>query len=238
MENKQPGGPWSFEEQKLHINAKELLAALFGIKTFTKGLKNQYVKCLIDNTTAVTYINKQGGVKSTKCDDIAKSIWEWAEQNKLHFIATHIPGKENVAADLESRASNNKEWLLPDTKFQEIVSKWGYPTIDLFASRIAHKIDVYCSWLADPQAKYIDAFSFKWENNFYAFPPFSLIPRVVKKILADDATGVLVTPRWGAQPWYGLLMGIHKDRLTLPETVLTNPVTQENLHLNLVVWRI
>jgi hypothetical protein len=36
-------------------------------------------------------------------------------------------------------------------------------------------------------------------------PPFDLLPLVMKKIEDNGGTGVLIAPRWPAQPWYGRL---------------------------------
>nr|KAG5688439.1 hypothetical protein BaRGS_001856 [Batillaria attramentaria] len=35
--------------------------------------------------------------------------------------------------------------------------------------------------------------------DFYAFPPFSVIPRVLQKVRRDRAEGVIVVPRWPTQ---------------------------------------
>lgn len=57
--------------------------------------------------------------------------------------------------------------------------------------------------MKDPYAWEIDAFTVNWKQfNFYAFPPFSIILKVLKKIKQDKATGILVVPFWPTQPWY------------------------------------
>ena len=55
------GGCWSVEEKTLHINALELVAAMFGVQAFCKH--NQVTSMLLktDNTTVVAYVNKMGG---------------------------------------------------------------------------------------------------------------------------------------------------------------------------------
>ena len=58
------GGPWSPLEKKWHINCLELLAATLALKTFVKNTKGLSVLLKIDNTTAVAYINNQGGTIS------------------------------------------------------------------------------------------------------------------------------------------------------------------------------
>ena len=50
-----------------------------------------------------------------------------------------------------------------------------------------------------------DAFTLSWANlQFYAFPPFALILKMLAKIRADKATGIVVVPDWPNQPWYPL----------------------------------
>ena len=38
--------------------------------------------------------------------------------------------------------------------------------------------------------------------DFYAFPPFSVIPAVLSKIQREEALGVVVLPDLPAQGWY------------------------------------
>ena len=44
----------------------------------------------------------------------------------------------------------------------EIVSTFGKPNINLFASRINHQLSNYIFWRLDPGAKAVDAFSINW----------------------------------------------------------------------------
>ena len=58
----------------------------------------------------------------------------------------------------------------------------------------------------------IDAFTLDWRLfNFYAFPPFSVVPRALQKIQTDQANGILVVPNWPTQPWYPKLMNMLVD---------------------------
>lgn len=85
------------------------------------------------------------------------------------------------------------------------MSVFRLPEIDLFASRNNSKCKTFVSWRRDPDAFAVDAFTLSWTDlRFYAFPPFSLILKVLQKILADGATGVLVVPLWKTQPWFPL----------------------------------
>lgn len=80
--------------------------------------------------------------------------------------------------------------------FQKIIENFGYPTIDLFASRVNAKCVKYCSWDRDPEAFAINAFTVNWKEEFwFAFPPFSLISKVLKKIRDEGSMGILVVPQ-------------------------------------------
>ena len=46
---------------------------------------------------------------------------------------------------------------IPDDQFEKIYKKWGTPEIDLFASRLNHRVLRYCSWRPDPHAYAVDA---------------------------------------------------------------------------------
>ena len=55
---------WSDTESHLHINALELKAVLLDLKSFEHICRVQIVLVATDNTTVVSYINKEGGMKS------------------------------------------------------------------------------------------------------------------------------------------------------------------------------
>lgn len=79
----------------------------------------------------------------------------------------------------------------------------GNLEFNLFASIQNHNCKRYASWKLDPQSEKIDAFTFSWHDlDFYAFPPFCLITKVLQKIKSDKAEGIVVVPYWPSQPWY------------------------------------
>lgn len=75
----------------------------------------------------------------------------------------------------------------------------------------------------DPESVAVDAFTINWSSNFfYAFPPFTLLLRVLRKIQIDKAEGVVVAPLWPSQPWYPIFIA-----LTIDEPIIFKP--HENL---------
>ena len=197
-------GYWNVNERKLHINVLELKAALFGLHCFAKELHNCDILLRIDNTTAISYINKMGGIQFPVLNDIAREIWEWCEERGIWIYASYIRSKDNIIADAESRKLEPEtEYELAHYAFKSIIEKFGQPEIDLFATRINAKCDKYVSWFRDPFSMAIDAFTINWSlYYFYAFPPFAIILKVLRKIKDDKATGIIVVPFWATQPWF------------------------------------
>ena len=56
-------GDWSLPESKLHINYQELKVVLLALTEFQDLCSNNIVLIATDNTTAVAYNNKEGGMK-------------------------------------------------------------------------------------------------------------------------------------------------------------------------------
>ncbi len=120
------GGPWCTEEQRFHINCLELLAGSFAIKTFCKNKVVGHVKLLMDNLSAVAYINKMGGTHSKTLAKLAIDLWNWCLDHKIHMSAEHLPGVLNLRADKESRVvTDPSDWKLNPAFFKILVQKWG-----------------------------------------------------------------------------------------------------------------
>ena len=151
-----------------------------------------------------------GGCKSLACNAIAKMIWSWAITKGIWLSASYISGSVNVDADNLSRNLNlNLEWMLSANTFQKIITFYGQPDIDLFASRLNAQLEDYISSKPDPRARFIDAFTIDWSCFFfYAFPPFCMVSRCVQKIIQDQATGILVVPLWTTQPFFTVVLSL------------------------------
>ena len=150
-----------------------------------------------------------------------KQLWNFAAQRKLEIYASYIESKKNKIADFESKnVKHNLEWALKDHIFNKLKIKLGQPTIDLFTSRGNNKVKRFYSFYPDPLASGVDAFSFDWSQDIiYAFPPFSLIPRVLQKIENEKTEGILIVPIFVNQSWFtSLLTLLIKEPLWLPSS--------------------
>ena len=144
---------------------------------------------------------------------VAKDIWQWCERRNIFLFASYISSAKNVEADKESRRNDtDTEWSLCPRAFELIRRRYGPFDIDLFATVLSAKCSVYLSWFPDPYAWAVDAFTVSWNNFFfYAFPPFILVTRVLRKIIDEEAEGILVVPE------------LYQNRLLVSDPIIFPP---------------
>jgi len=215
------GGIWPQEFKSKHINELELIAAFYAMKCYARGDNNASILLRIDNVTAVSCVNKMGGIQYPHLMSITREIWKLCERQNLYIYASYIRSKENAIADMESRKIfRETEWSLSNKVYGEIISLFGTPEIDLFASQSNFKCAKYISWKPDPLSYEIDAFTISWFGKFtYIFPSFNMLSRVLKKLQTDKATGIVVAPFWESQPWFPLFM-----KLSITKVVKYGPI--------------
>jgi hypothetical protein len=176
---------------------------------------------------AVYYIDKMGG-RIESLNSLTKDIWQWCIKRNIWLSVCHLPGKVNIEADRLSRSTNiDLEWKLNTKVFHEINSLYGPHDIDLFASRINHQLfDIY----------QILMLNLKWIHiNDFAFPHFSIVGKVVQKLIAEETELTLIAPLWTTQHWLPkMLHHIVQDSFIIPsqksQPLLTQPTNQQMKH--------
>ena len=155
-----------------------------GLQCFDSDLKDCQILLRIDNTTAISYINRMGGVQLENLSLLAKKTWGWCEQRNISVFAAYISSRENSEADAESRSlKTNTKFELTEEAFHKVISEYGISEIDLFATRANVKCGRYVSWKIDLASVASDVFTISWNAEFfYAFPPFSFILRALQKV--------------------------------------------------------
>nr|XP_012232431.1 PREDICTED: uncharacterized protein LOC105678035 [Linepithema humile] len=137
-------GFWSPEEKQFHINYLELLAVFHALRCFAAQLSNSSILLRVDNSTALSYINRMGSIRFPLLSSLAREIWTWCADRNIFIYAAYIPSAQNCEADAESRILSQRQ-LTP----------------------------------------------FRYTG-------------VLRKIISDEAEGVIVVPWWPAQPWFPL----------------------------------
>ena len=216
-------GPWTKKQSLSHINLLEMLAALNVLKSVAQNTQGMSIKLMMDNTTAISIIKKMGSSKSNKLNKIAIEIWEWAKFRENTITPCFLPGKINTQADKLSRImmKDSSDWKLNPIIFRKINTTLGPLKIDLFANMWNTQLKDYYALNPQPAALAIDAMVQTWpKTRGYAFPPITLIPAVLNKIVQDQIEHiVLITPIWPQQPWYGkLLQMITRNPILIPNS--------------------
>ena len=187
-------GLWAPEELDVSINVRELLAIEGALHWVAPQIRNSSVAIFADNATAVAYLRNQGGTRSLSLNSIAQRILRWAESLPVQVTPQFIMGRHNVLADSLSRPNQvlGSEWTLKIEVFQELRRRWPV-SIDLFATSLNHRCSQYFSPFHDRSALGTDALLQSWDGwQAYAFPPWSLIPTVLKKLQSSLASEAVV----------------------------------------------
>ena len=199
-------GLWATQESALHINLLELKAVLLALKQFERLCWNQTILVCSDNTTVVSYINKEGGMKSGSLCALLWRLLMWCNQRQIVLRARHIPGHLNVIADKLSRHGQviQTEWSLLQEVFDQICRRWHKPEVDLFATKFNRKLPRFVSPVPDLLAWKVDALSVPWQDlDAYVFPPVALLGKVVSKLMDQGFHRViLIAPGWPNMPWF------------------------------------
>ena len=116
-------GRWSEDQSRLHINMLEIMAIRLALIKTLKYIRHSCGMISTDNTTVVSYINKQGGTHSP---DLCVQVWKillWCLKHQIVVRIRHIPGRFNVLADKLSRIDKvvKTEWALDQSIANSIV---------------------------------------------------------------------------------------------------------------------
>ena len=198
-------GVWQLSEKDLHINILELKAVFLALKHFQGQLRQKIVLVSSDNSTVVSYINKEGGTHSFEMCALMWRILAWSNAREIHIRARHIPGNLNVIADSLSRRDKaiQTEWSLHPQVFQEICQVWHKPMVDLFATSLNAKLPTYVSPVPDDKAWQIDALNISWEAlDAYAFCPVAILPQLVQKMITYRCRVIGFGIWWNCQPGF------------------------------------
>ena len=120
-------------------------------------------------------------------------LLKWCDRKAIRLVPVHLPGMRNVQADALSRMGQtlNTEWTFTMECLRPVFTKWCALQIDMFATSANRRLIKFVSPFPDPRAEWTDAMSTTWDNGrglLYVFPPFKLVPQVLRKIYQSHGT--------------------------------------------------
>jgi hypothetical protein len=205
-------GTW--EDNDDPIDELELTTILIALQVLPVLKPRANLQVFCDNTVAIVYVNHMGG-KVRRLDRIARQIWDLVEAKDAFLTAVYVPSAQNVADqftrgfDENCHRFHDLEVQLNPAVFHNTILGHGLfsPDFDWFASCDNKQLPRFCAWQEGREgAEFVDAFAHDWSQTVgYMFPPFGLLPKVLRKVINDKAKIVLVHPDWPGALWRPLL---------------------------------
>jgi hypothetical protein len=163
----------------------------------------------VDNTTALAYLRGEGGLRGRRL------LWEAARMLllfrscRMRLLPAFFPSEGILREGVASRFRPVPVWHLDSNVVSQMVSPWGTPQIDLFASRQSAQFRRFMSWRAADGPEAVDALSMVWVlSSGLPLPTHPLLLWVVGKLEVSKGVFLLVTPHWEAQMWFASLQAL------------------------------
>ena len=95
-----------------------------------------------DNTTVVSYINKEGAMRAGSLWSFLWRLLSWCNLRQIVLRARHILRHLNVIVNKLSRHKQviQSEWSLLQEVFNHLCARWDTPPVDRCVSRFNHKL--------------------------------------------------------------------------------------------------
>ena len=210
------------DESEDHINIKELKALDWAIDRLRKELKPGRLTWRVDNSAAEGAIRNQGSTVSWELNWLAVDILHKAKRLNVHIEPIHLSSADNYLADGASRSRRIADWSLDQRAADEVFERFGTPDVDLMASAGSRKVQRFYSWdKRDKEAEGLDSLAgdviwSEWRLP-YIFPPFSLIPGVLRKMKEQKVRrAILIAPWRTRDPVHPVLMKMSKRTMRIP----------------------
>ncbi len=197
-------GVWTGPQLHWHINCLELLAVHLALNRLKRRLRGGHVLVRTDSTTTVTYINRQGGLRSRRMSQLTRHLLLWSRKHLRSLCAIHIPGLLNRTADELSRAALPGEWRLHAQMVQLIWRRFRLAQIVC----VPRDVSLPVVLLPDRRNTRHACTAHSWPRGLrkYAFPPVSKIAQTLCKIREEEEQILLVAQYWPTQTWFPELM--------------------------------
>jgi hypothetical protein len=200
------------DQSGLHINVKELYAALQTVKSLTKP--GERVHLGVDNSVAYSYLKKSGGRKPV-FNQLMRPFLLWTQSKEISVEVNLVKSADMQADFLSRKAPDKGDYTLQRSIFlqvREIFWPFCQPDLDIFASPGNHQLPKWVSryphwgaWEVNALEMCLDKVSHCWAN-----PPWTLIHQWLCRLrLAPWVTCLMAVPLWVGTSWWALLAKMH-----------------------------
>ncbi|KAK3084846.1 hypothetical protein FSP39_020056 [Pinctada imbricata] len=212
---------WTTDELNFSIMIKEALALKSALMSLGSQIQNKRIIAHVDNKAVVYSWNNQYS-RNDELNKILKDIFMITYAENCSLTIDYIPTTHNLS-DAPSRSlSKSDATISRRTWLYNIQYVFGSHTVDMFALDSNVMRDIQGNMLKHftpfptPHSSGVDAFAqiYSVDENYYAFPPFCLLPSVIRFVIHEQINCTLLLPEVRPlPPWFTVLM-THAVRIT------------------------
>ena len=198
------------EQSHLHINLKEMLAAINTVKSLSKAHEN--VELNVDNQVIYYYLQKGGGRKNP-FNHLLQPFFTWLMEKDISLSVRWVPSEKCLADGLSRWSQDRGDYSLDPRAFQaiqKIFHKEIDLQVDLFASPGNKKLNKFVARWPHWQALGVDSLNISLNSlpgDLYANPPWSVIQNFLPQLKKYPQKKVLlVIPFWVSSSWWPQLI--------------------------------
>jgi len=194
----------SIEEKNNSSTWRELYAIFNSLNDFRSFLKNKNVLWHTDMPTS--RIVEVGSGKD-HLQTLALDIFDLCKTENISLKCEWIPRELNVEADAISKYIDFDDWIIFQNIFEDFNTRWGPFTIDRFADSFNTKLTRFNLKFYCCNTEGVNALIKDWsKDNNWLVPPIGLISNVIKQVIFQKASGVLIIPKWKSAKFWPLLV--------------------------------
>ena len=199
------------EAEVLHINVKELKAAVVTLKSL--AAPGDHVLLQVDNSVTYSYLKKLGGRK-TPFNLLVQDLVDWCLRRRITWDCELVPSQDMPADAISRWTFDPRDTSLDYHIYQRVKYEfrhWCRPTWDMWASPDTTKEPLFVSRWEHYRAARVDALACSLANihHCYACPPWGLIHlwlSRVARVQDPKFRCLLIVPWWASSHWMPLVM--------------------------------
>ena len=217
--------PFAWREAGLHHVHREMLGLVFAVLVSKHRLTDRAIQIRVDSTSTVKYVRDRGGA-SEVMTYLTKKLWGLFIRHRVSLASvSHLAGVEMVRSGVDglsrpapARALSERdraEWQLTPNCWSWVVDTLRRQGIELscdrFASRANRLCERFCSLQLEPGALTPpNCLAHDWSKEKgwnWAFPPLTVISKVLQLVVQQQARAVVLVPEWRMH-WYTTAMRV------------------------------
>ena len=198
-------------DQGLHINVKELKAAMAAVQSLARP--GEVVHLTVDNQVTYHYLRKTGG-RLPHFNQMMRPFLTWCAGNRIYLEVNWVKSAEMLADELSRWDHDSGDYKLHPPLFlqaRKIFQSWGFtPAVDMFASPGNAQLQKFVARWPHHQAIGCNALELNLSDPqftmLYANPPWTIILPWLERLRQQPQIQCLtVVPYWVGTSWWPLL---------------------------------